>query len=45
MKIVPKSHTGQYFNSPQRQQPLEITESPLNAALQPTTKLESVQIL
>lgn len=45
MKIVPESQTGQYLNSPQRQAPLEIAQSPLNAALQTTSKHESGQIL
>ncbi len=44
MKIVPETHTGQYLKSPQRQEPLEIAESPLNAALQ-TNSYESVQII
>lgn len=45
MKIVPETYTGQYLNSPQRQAPLEIAKSLLNAALQTTSDLESVQIL
>lgn len=44
MKIVPETHTGQYLKSPQRQQPLEIAESPLNAALQ-NNSYESVRII
>jgi NAD(P)H-quinone oxidoreductase subunit K len=45
MKIVPESFTGQYLRSPQRQEPLEIAQLPLNPALPNTSELESVQIL
>ena len=45
MKVVPESLTGQYLNSPKRQEPLEITPFPLNAALPDITEIKSVQSL